>query len=100
MTEKKRNVRPRLRACLVYWDEAKKRYRITTPKTAKAAVKDFADGKLKADAVFLLTDVLDPRDAVAIAGFRNTLAESEIGACFYSKGPVTFDMLKGMGLAG
>lgn len=92
MADKKRQRRPKLKGSIVFWDEEKKRYRITTPKTAKAA-KAF-----KAEAIFLLTDTLDTRDAEDMATFRECLAESEIAACFYKKGPITYDTLKALGL--
>jgi hypothetical protein len=88
----KKQRRPQLKACLAFWDPEKLRYRMTTPKTARAAKG------IKADAVFLLTATLDSKDAKNIATLRECLAESEIGACFYARGPVTYDMLKALGL--
>lgn len=89
--------RPRLRASLVFWDAKDERYKMTTPKTAMAA-KILQEKGTAVEAVFLLTNVLDPVDAKSIAQFRECMVDSEIGACFYSKGPVTYDMLKGLGL--
>ena len=82
--------RPKLRGCVVYWDDAKKRYRITTPKSAKAAMAVKAP---KAEAIFLLTDTLDPKDAGDIATFRECLYQSNIAACYYARGPITTDII-------
>lgn len=56
---KQRSVRPRLRACLVYWDPEKERYRITSPKTAQSAKKMADEQNYVFDSVFLMTDLLE-----------------------------------------
>lgn len=85
---KKINRRPKLRACLVYWDEGKKRFRMTTPKTAKVAAG------MKFDALFLLTDVLEKRFLPDIESFQQGMAESEIGMTCTLRGRIGFQDLE------
>ena len=72
-TRKSFTKRPPLRACLVYWDMEKERFRISPPKTARTC-KD-----IKADVVMLLTEKLEKRDLKSLEALQMTLSESEIG---------------------
>ena len=87
-TKRKINRRPKLKACLVFWDDDKKRFRMTTPKTAQAASK-FGPY----DTVFLLTDKLEPRFKKDIELFQLGMAGSEVGMTCTQRGRVTFDDL-------
>lgn len=94
-TQKKYNRRPKLRACLVFWDAEKKRFKMTAPKTAGAAKKDFDNG-ISYDAVFLLTDTLEKRFLADIALYQQTMQNSEIGGTFYSRGRISVDELRAL----
>jgi hypothetical protein len=87
--EKKRNRRPNLRGCLVYWDDDKKRFRMTTPKTGKAA-----RGMGGIEAIFLLTEKIEKRDLKDIELFQASMAEAEIGMLCTMRGRVTFEELQ------
>jgi hypothetical protein len=80
--------RPPLRACLVYWDAEKSRFRITTPKTARTC-KD-----TKAEVVLLLTEKLEKRDLRAVEAFQATMSESEIGMTCTKRGRISFSDLQ------
>jgi hypothetical protein len=88
--------RPHLKASLVFWNAEKKRFQMTTPMTSRAAMAKKEKGNLRVEAVFIPADTLDPRDAKSIAQFRECMADSEIGATFNFKGPVTFEMIQAL----
>jgi hypothetical protein len=79
-----------LRACLVFWDDTKKRYRITTPKTAKTCKG------IKVEAVFFLTEQLEKRDLPSVSIFQQAMQESEIAATFTKRGRVGFQDLQAL----
>jgi hypothetical protein len=86
-TKKVIHRRPKLRACLAYWDKDKGYYKMTAPKSAKTAKG------MECDALFLLTDTLEKRFLQDILSLQQSMKNSEIGATFYARGRVSYEDL-------